>query len=162
MKKEWFGPKGRFDCLLIGMEERLSVRDGLVDVWEVSVRSSHDFLSEEDMDGLKPFVRSAIMEVPECWGVRDQSGRWVAFMGMDGVRLEMLFVDPAMQGQGLGRYLVEVAIHERGIRQVDVNEQNPGAAGFYRRMGFVPYGRSERDGQGNPFPLLHLEWGGRL
>ncbi|SEK81631.1 hypothetical protein SAMN05518856_10534 [Paenibacillus sp. OK003] len=43
-------------------------------------------------------------------------------------------------------------------RQVEVWEAlNAGAARFYEKMGFVQMGRSELDGSGNPFPLLHLE-----
>jgi putative acetyltransferase len=38
----------------------------------------------------------------------------------------------------------------------DVSEQNPQAAGFSVRQGFVAVGRSETDGEGRPFPLLHL------
>ncbi|MDA4833452.1 GNAT family N-acetyltransferase, partial [Enterobacter hormaechei] len=38
-----------------------------------------------------------------------------------------------------------------------VNEQNPDAHGFYRHCGFVAVGRSERDGSGRPFPLIHMQ-----
>lgn len=38
-----------------------------------------------------------------------------------------------------------------------MNEQNPQASGFYRHYGFVITGRSPLDGQGNPFPLLHMK-----
>ena len=51
---------------------------------------------------------------------------------------------------------MEQVIIERGIRHVDVNEQNPQALGFYRHLGFEQVGRSPLDGQGRPFPLLHL------
>ena len=43
-----------------------------------------------------------------------------------------------------------------GVRTLDVNEQNPLAAGFYERAGFVVVGRSPVDGAGRPFPLLHM------
>jgi putative acetyltransferase len=41
---------------------------------------------------------------------------------------------------------------------VDVNEQNTKAVGFYERIGFKRTGRSRLDGQGRPYPLLHLSW----
>ena len=41
--------------------------------------------------------------------------------------------------------------------ELDVNEQNPQALAFYQRMGFQVVGRSAVDGQGNPFPLLHMK-----
>lgn len=49
-------------------------------------------------------------------------------------KVEMLFVDPADAGGGIGRALLEHAVAQ-GARAVDVNEQNPQAVGFYLRMG---------------------------
>ncbi|SLJ82783.1 putative acetyltransferase [Mycobacteroides abscessus subsp. abscessus] len=37
-----------------------------------------------------------------------------------------------------------------------MNEDNPTARKFYAAKGFEEIGRSEIDGQGRPFPLLHL------
>lgn len=42
------------------------------------------------------------------------------------------------------------------MRCLDVNEQNEQAVGFYLHMGFEVAGRSELDGTGKPYPLLHL------
>ncbi|MEG5438703.1 GNAT family N-acetyltransferase, partial [Enterobacter hormaechei] len=53
------------------------------------------------------------------------------------------------------------AIAEFGVNEVDVNEQNPQGVAFYRHMGFEQVGRSELDGQGNPFPLLHMRLSGQ-
>jgi putative acetyltransferase len=39
---------------------------------------------------------------------------------------------------------------------VDVNEQNEQAVGFYLKMGFQVEGRSDEDGFGKPYPLLHM------
>ena len=154
-KFDW--PKG-FHPELFRVEDRLSVLDGLVSLWEVSVRSTHDFLSESDIVQLKPVVRMALESVPQLWGMADCAGKWMAFMGIDGAMLEMLFVHPAAQGLGLGRRLTGMAVYEQGVRFVDVNEQNQEASGFYQRIGFSFAGRSETDGQGNPFPILHLKW----
>lgn len=52
---------------------------------------------------------------------------------------------------------VRAAIHEFGAVELDVNEQNPQAIGFYARMGFDVVGRSERDGTGKPYPILHMQ-----
>lgn len=40
---------------------------------------------------------------------------------------------------------------------LDVNEQNPGAVGFYLHHGFEVAGRQEADSDGRPFPLLQLK-----
>ena len=68
----------------------------------------------------------------------------------------MLFLSPALHRQGLGRQLLQYGIDHWGVRSLDVNEQNPQARGFYEHMGFRVTGRSETDGQGQPYPLLSM------
>lgn len=128
----------------------------LVEVWEASVRASHDFLSDDDIVGYRPIVRDQLFGSMELYGVRDDAGTLVAFSGVAGGKLEALFVDPDWFGMGIGTRLVRHAVEERAATTVDVNEQNPRALGFYRRMGFEVVGRSELDELGNPYPLLHL------
>ena len=93
---------------------------------------------------------------------RDDAGVIHGFLGVDENRIEMLFVDDASRGKGVGKLLLKYAIAEFGVNEVDVNEQNPQGVGFYRHMGFEQVGRSELDGQGNPFPLLHMRLGGQV
>lgn len=82
----------------------------------------------------------------------------IGFIGLVGTKIEMLFVDPYYHGKGTGSRLIKHAEKRHGSNlQVDVNEQNEGAHGFYSRYGFVQTGRSELDGSGRPFPLIHLE-----
>jgi putative acetyltransferase len=68
----------------------------------------------------------------------------------------MLFISPDARGSGIGKLLLNNAITNQGAFKVDVNEQNPQAIGFYEHMGFNVVGRSPLDGQGKPYPLLHL------
>ena len=67
-----------------------------------------------------------------------------------------VIVDPVAGGTGVGRRLVEHARSLAPALTTDVNAENEQALGFYRRLGFVETGRSERDGQGRPYPLIHL------
>ncbi len=68
----------------------------------------------------------------------------------------MLFIKPQHFGEGIGRNLVKHAVDNLNASKVDVNEQNPNAIGFYEKVGFKKVGRSELDGQGKPFPLIHM------
>lgn len=131
------------------------IRD-LTGVWEASVRATHHFMCEEEIVRLREFVPSALAAVPHLVVVMDAAGMAVAFMGVDGQKIEMLFVAPAERGHGLGRRLVEYGFSAFGVTAVDVNEQNPAASGFYEHLGFRVVDRSERDGQGAPYPLLHM------
>ena len=48
-------------------------------------------------------------------------------------------------------------IHNYGIKEVTVNEQNPQAVGFYRYLGFETYKRTDYDEERNPYPLLYMK-----
>ncbi|MCY1338259.1 putative N-acetyltransferase YjaB [compost metagenome] len=130
-------------------------RQRLADVWEDAVRATHHFLSEDDIQFFRPLVRDAYLDSVRLACLRGADGRIAGFIGTVEDRVEMLFVDPAQHGRGIGRALMEHALAQ-GARFVDVNEQNPQALGFYLRLGFVRHGRSPVDGSGKPFPILHL------
>ncbi len=130
----------------------------LVEIWEASVRATHDFLTEADIQVLKPLILHEYLRAVDLVGCEDESGL-IGFMGTRGRRVEMLFIAPERFGRGAGRALVEHAVAALGCDEVDVNEQNPKAVGFYRRVGFRVVARSPRDGQGKPFPLLHMKTG---
>lgn len=129
--------------------------DELTELWLRSVRATHTFLSEENIQELLPLVRTAALPGLEVW-VLERDGQAIGFSGLDGPKLEALFLDPAHHGLGGGRLLVEHARRLKGPLTVDVNEQNPEAVRFYEAMGFRVVGRSPIDSGGRPFPLLHM------
>ncbi|MBM6787675.1 GNAT family N-acetyltransferase [Ligilactobacillus salivarius] len=135
----------------------LSLIEKLIDVWEKSVRETHLFLSNKEIDEIKNFVPMALKLVPHLIIESDANGVPIAFMGIDDRKLEMLFIDPRERGKGLGRKLLEHGITNYGVKEVVVNEQNPQAKGFYEHMGFKVYERSEIDEQGNPYPILFMK-----
>lgn len=132
--------------------------DTLVALWERSVCATHDFLTEADIDALRPLVREALSDdALELWVLTEQTDVPIGFMGLAGNDIAALFLEPAHRGRGGGRRLVA---HAQALREgsltVDVNEQNPAARGFYEALGFVVVGRSPLDDDGRPFPVLHL------
>lgn len=90
----------------------------------------------------------------DIYSLRNDSGEWVAFIGLSQNYIEMLFVCPEEMGKGLGSLMVEFAVKERRIRKVDVNEQNHRALGFYRKHGFSIVGRDGSDAYGKPYPHI--------
>ena len=129
----------------------------LLEVWERSVRATHLFLTDVEVERIKGYVPSALADVEHLVVAEDRAGEPAAFLGAENGRLEMLFLLPQERGKGLGRRLLEHGIQNYGVREVTVNEQNPQAVGFYEHMGFVPYRRTERDEEGGPYPLLYLK-----
>ena len=129
----------------------------LTDIWEASVRATHTFLTEVDIAALRQYVPDALRAVEHLTVLLDNNSQPAGFCGVDGRRLEMLFLHPDMIGKGAGRMLVQHVFDTYQVNAVCVNEQNPNAAAFYRCMGFVLDYRTELDEQGRPFPLLYLK-----
>ncbi|EOG1029187.1 GNAT family N-acetyltransferase, partial [Pseudomonas aeruginosa] len=99
----------------------------LVDLWERSVRATHDFLSEADIVELYPQVRDLYLPAVEVWVLVDDDGVAQGFIGLNQAHVEMLFVEPGLRGRGIGRRLLDHARATWPRLSVDVNEQNPQA-----------------------------------
>lgn len=146
----------KIDWSAISTDASEKLKDELAEVWETAVRSTHHFLTEEDIRFFKPLVRDQYVPAVELYTLRNGQNRIAAFMGLSDESIEMLFVHPEEQGKGYGRQLVEFAIYHKQIFRVDVNEQNEKATTFYLNRGFGIAGRDETDPSGHPFPILHL------
>lgn len=129
----------------------------LIEIWEASVRATHDFLSEEDILVLKPLILAEYFDAVDLNCLKNEVGEILGFVGVADGNIEMLFISPESRGKGIGKTLTKFAVEKRGAWKVDVNKQNPPAVGFYKHLGFEVVGSSELDGQGRPFPLLHME-----
>ena len=130
----------------------------LFDLWLCSVRATHTFLSEPEIQALAPFVREYLAASLATLWVIDEQGMLVGFMGLNGAEIESLFIDPPFLRRGYGRRLIEHVRQGVDSLTVSVNEQNPDACRFYEACGFQVVGRSETDDAGRPYPLLHLRW----
>lgn len=143
------------------LQERTpKILTSLTEVWEASVRATHHFLSDTEIERIKGYVPQALCGVKHLIAAEKASGGFAAFMGITDCRLEMLFLSPGERGRGLGRRLLEHGIRNYGIRELTVNKQNPQAAGFYRHLGFETYKRTELDEEGGPYPLLYMKRNG--
>lgn len=133
----------------------------LVDIWVRSVRATHVFLSEVDIQFYLPLVRDHALKELELWVLANDDESLMGFMGLSENKLEALFLAPEFLRRGGGRLLVEHARQLKGPLLVDVNEQNPQAVSFYESLGFTMTSRSELDSSGRPFPIIHMQDSGR-
>jgi len=129
----------------------------IVAVWEASVRATHHFLSEEDIQHYKPLILTTYLAAVSLTCIRDTEKNIIGFLGVADQNLEMLFIHPAQRGKRIGYTLLMHAIESLNVKNVDVNEQNEQAVGFYHYCGFETIGRSELDATGKPYPILHME-----
>jgi putative acetyltransferase len=128
----------------------------MLDIWLRSVRATHSFLTEADIQTLLPLVRDVALLQLEVWVLSSDNDQVVGFIGLSEANVEALFIAPEWSRRGGGRALLQHAQELRGLLAVDVNEQNPEALRFYQAHGFVVVGRSDMDRGGRPFPLIHL------
>jgi putative acetyltransferase len=129
----------------------------IIEIWRGAVDATHYFLTPEDRIAIDEMVCGFLPYAP-LWLAIDENDYPLAFMLIDDGHMEALFVDPAWRGSGIGAALVQHGLTLHPQMTTDVNEQNDQAVRFYERMGFKQTGRSPIDGQGRPYPLIHLEY----
>ena len=128
----------------------------LLEVWEDSVKATHTFLSNEEIEKIKEYVPEALRSISHLIIATDEKDNPIAFMGIEKNKLEMLFIKNSERGQGIGKKLLNYGIENYGVNDLAVNEDNPQAKGFYEHIGFKVYQRNELDDQGNPYPVLYM------
>lgn len=142
---------------MIEVENRsIKLINKLLEVWEDSVKATHLFLSNEEIKNIKEYVPQALKEIEHLIIMENENNTPIAFMGIEGKKLEMLFIKNSERGKGLGKQLLNYGIEKYDVNELTVNEQNPNAKGFYEHMEFKTYKRTEVDEQGNPYPILYM------
>ena len=142
---------------VIEVKERKSdLIESLLNLWERSVRATHDFLDERMIEELKKFVPYAINGVPHLVVAFDGEVP-IGFIGVDNHKIETLFVDADQRGRGVGSALLDYAFKEFEADEVVVNEENRHAHEFYLRKCFKDVKRKAKDEQGNPYPIIIMK-----
>lgn len=129
----------------------------LLNVWESAVINTHLFLSSSEIEKIKKYVPVALKEVEHLIVFKNDDKKFIAFMGINDKKLEMLFVKNDERKKGIGKKLLNYGIEKYGVNDLTVNEQNKEALAFYKHMGFKVYKRSKKDEQGEPYPILYMK-----
>ena len=130
-----------------------------LEIWRAAVDATHGFLTPQDRAEIDVMVAQEFLPSAELWLATDRDDRPIGFLIMDGSMIDALFVDPAHHNRGYGSMLLEHALSLEPHATVDASEQATNALPFYLSRGFRIVGRSETDGQGRPYPLIHLSRG---
>lgn len=129
----------------------------LLGIWRRAVEATHHFLSGDDVDWYESTVSGYLPAMQDLRVADQQDHGPLGFVAQDDGEIHMLFVDPAAHGHGIGTRLLNDVGQHFDVLRVDVNEANDSGRRFYETKGFERVGRSEVDGEGRPFPLLHLQ-----
>ena len=116
-------------------ERVLELSDVLLTIWEKSVRATHLFLSDAEVQQIKEYVPMALSGVEHLIVAENDSGEIIGFMGTEKNRLEMLFLLPEVRGKGIGKQMLQYAVQNYGVQEVTVNEQNPQAVDSMNTQG---------------------------
>lgn len=132
-------------------KRELLLIQSLTALWERSTIATHLFLNAEEIAQIKQYLPQALSEVAHLIIAPNEQGALLGFMGINEQKLKVLFLEPALRGQGLGRKLLQYGIDKYGV-----NEQNPQTVGFYKHLGFKIYKRTDLDEQGAPYPFFYM------
>ena len=64
--------------------------ENVVELWESSVRATHHFLKEEDIEYFKPLILNTYLDAVELRCIRNNDKKIVGFLGVADQNLEML------------------------------------------------------------------------
>ncbi|HHQ1159823.1 TPA: GNAT family N-acetyltransferase [Listeria innocua] len=141
--------------ILINKRAEKQYYQTILAIWEKSVIATHDFLTAEDRQFYKEQIPLFLDNVELfLWFAGEEV---VSFSGTSERELDMLFLDPVATGNGYGSQILGWLIENKRINLVDVNEQNENVKRFYLKRGFMVSSRSDLDGFGKPYPILHLQ-----
>lgn len=128
----------------------------ILKLWESSVRATHHFLNEADIQVYKSLISSTYLGTLRLFGIK-KDGILLGFIGLGDQTIRLLFVLPASRAMGIGLALINFVYQHFNIREVDVNEQNTQAYDFYKHLGFVVTDRSATDAIGKSYPVLSMK-----
>ena len=108
----------------------------VMEIWLEASRLAHSFIPMAYWEASAPMVEAEILPRADT-RVFVREGRVLGFLSpIDGDHIGALFVDPAFQGRGIGRALLEGCKEGRSLLTLSVYRKNAGALGFYRSQGF--------------------------
>ena len=123
--------------------------DKLLKVWENSVRATHKFLSNEEILEIKKYVPQALNDIAHLIIDTDENENPIAFIGIEGNKLEMLFIASEYRGKGIGTKLIETMLKllkNKGYKKTSLAVQKDNyAVKMYKKVGFKIINENEQE-----------------
>jgi putative acetyltransferase len=129
--------------------------DDVLAIWERASRIAHFFLGEDFLRRERDSVANMHPRLAQTW-VCVKGATIVGFIALVGNQVGGLFVDPAFQGEGIGRLLVDHARSLHAELELEVFAKNTGARRFYERYGFRRIDELIHEETGHPVVRMRL------
>ncbi len=110
--------------------------DEMVKIWYDASIIAHSFIPASFWASQKNAMKERYLRSTENF-VFEENGRVSGFISLAGDKVCALFVEPEMQGKGIGRALLEHAKNLKGRLSLMVYRENKKAICFYKKCGFV-------------------------
>lgn len=130
-------------------------QDQTLTVWYNASVVAHDFLGEDFFTKERKAIVENYFPVTEKW-VYEFNGCVVGFIAMIENEVGAIFVDPDVQGQGIGRVLMDHVRQSRDFLELDVFKNNHIGRRFYDHYGFRFVHESIHEETGQPQLRLRL------
>lgn len=109
--------------------------DRLLEIWLSASIKAHDFIDASFWQANIESMRDVYIPASETFVIEDSSGV-LGFYSLLDNQLAALFVDPAHQGNGFGKQLLDHAKCLRNELSLAVYKENTPSVGFYTSQGF--------------------------
>ncbi|ATG74087.1 GCN5 family acetyltransferase [Zobellella denitrificans] len=127
--------------------------EAVLNIWLAASIKAHDFISSEFWLSQLENMRRLYLPASEVY-VYEQDGDVVGFYALKGSVLAAIFVDPAHQGRGIGKALLQHARAQRKALSLTVYKANQASCAFYLKHGFSIEGEQQDPHTGHPELLM--------
>jgi len=123
----------------------------IIDIWYQASFMAHPFIGADRLQEQRALIQDVYLPQAETW-VAEHKGAVLGLISLLDDVVGGLFIDPTVQGQGIGRKLINHAFNLRGALSLEVYLENQKAVGFYQALRFREVARRDVDDLGFPFP----------
>ncbi len=88
------------------------------------MRETHKFLSNEEILEIKKYVPQVLSSIPHLIIDTDENENPISFMGIEGNKLEMLFITSECRGKGIGKKMLLYGIEKYGVNIITLADSN--------------------------------------
>ena len=109
--------------------------DVILEIWLMASAKAHDFVPAEFWESQVDNMRNIYLPASEVY-VYESASKVVGFYALHENNLAAIFVEPDLQGRGIGKQLLNHAKSQRVTLTLSVYQENQASYQFYLSQGF--------------------------